>query len=203
MTPFTQQTLQQFLDELASGNPVPGGGAVSALSGALAASLLMMVCRLTIGKKGYETVETEMRDALTRLEPLRAELIALMQEDSDAYARVMEAYKLPKTTDSEKAARAAAIQAALKRATAAPVQVAELTHQVASIAHAVVAKGNQNAASDARVGMLLAHAGLRGAAMNVRINLGAVKDEIFVNTRRARMDELSRQGGGETNDSGP
>ncbi|MBI3740565.1 MAG: cyclodeaminase/cyclohydrolase family protein, partial [Chloroflexi bacterium] len=99
MKPFAEETLAQFLDQLSSSNPTPGGGTASALSGALAASLLLMVCRLTIGKKGYESIDARLRDEIAQIEPLRAELIALMQRDSEAYARVMDAYKLPKQSD--------------------------------------------------------------------------------------------------------
>ena len=103
---FASKSLHTFLDELASAEPAPGGGSVAALSGALGASLVAMVCRLTIGKKGYEAVSAEMRAILPRAEALQRELVELMQADTDAYTRVINAYKLPKRTDDEKAARA-------------------------------------------------------------------------------------------------
>jgi hypothetical protein len=102
---FSNKSIQMFLDELASAEPVPGGGTVAALSGALGASLVAMVCRLTIGKKNYEAVSAEMQTILSRAEALQRELTDWMQADTDAYARVMDAYKLPKTTEAEKAAR--------------------------------------------------------------------------------------------------
>ncbi len=187
---FSVKSLQSFLDEVASADPAPGGGSVAALSGALAASLVAMVCRLTIGKKGYETVSAEMQTILPRAETLQRELRDLIQADTDAYARVMDAYQLPKQTDAEKAARTRAIQDALKHASDVPLRVAELCAQVLALAQPVAEKGNKNAASDGGVGALMAEAGLRGAALNVSINLGAIQDETFVREHRARVQQL-------------
>lgn len=187
---FTEKTLQTFLDELASAEPVPGGGSVAALSGALGAALVAMVCRLTIGKKGYEAVSAEMQTILPRAEALRRELADLMQADTDAYACVMDAYGLPKTTNDEKNARERAIQAALQRAADIPLRVAEACAQVLALARVVAEKGNKNAASDGGVGALMAEAGLRGAAFNVTINLGSIHDAAFVQDRRARVARL-------------
>ncbi len=187
---FSDKSLQSFLDEVASAEPTPGGGSVAALSGALGASLVAMVCRLTIGKKGYETVSAEMQTLLPRAEALQRELRDLMQADTDAYARVMDAYQLPKQTDAEKAARTRAIQDALKHASDVPLRVAELCSQVLELARPVAEKGNKNAASDGGVGALMAEAGLRGAALNVSINLGAIQDETFGREHRARVQQL-------------
>lgn len=187
---FSEKSLQSFLDQVASAEPAPGGGSVAALSGALGASLVAMVCRLTIGKKGYESVGDEMQTILPRAETLQRELRDLMQADTDAYARVMDAYKLPKQTDAEKAARTRAIQDALKHASAVPLRVAELCTQVLELARPIAEKGNKNAASDGGVGALMAEAGLRGAAFNVSINLGAINDETFVRELRERVKKL-------------
>ncbi len=182
--------LEEFLAELASAQPVPGGGSVAALGGALAAALVAMVCRLTIGKKGYEAVSREMETILARADARQSELRDLMQTDIDAFARVMEAYKLPKETDAEKTLRARAIQDALKRASDVPLRVAELCADVLAMTRVVVEKGNKNAASDAGVGSLMAEAGLRGAAFNVSINLRSIKDEAYVADRSARVAQL-------------
>ena len=183
--------LEQFLAELASANAVPGGGSVAALGGALAAALLAMVCRLTIGKKGYEPVQSEMLALLERVEPLQTQLRDLMQADIDAYARVMAAYQLPKATEADKAARTQAAQAGLQHAAEVPLQVAELCATLLDLAEPIAAMGNRNAASDAGVGAMMAEAGLRGAAFNVSINLGAIKDEAFVARHQARVTELT------------
>jgi formiminotetrahydrofolate cyclodeaminase len=187
---FSNQSVQTFLDELASAEPVPGGGTVAALSGALGASLVAMVCRLTIGKKNYESVSAEMQTILPRAEALQRELTDLMQADTDAYARVLDAYRLPKTTEEEKAARTQAIQAALQHAADVPLRVAECCAEVLSLARIVVDQGNQNARSDGAVGALMAHAGVRGAAYNVLINLQSIRDDAFVQERRARVTIL-------------
>jgi formiminotetrahydrofolate cyclodeaminase len=190
MMTFAKKTLQTFLDELASAEPAPGGGSVAALSGALAASLVAMVCRLTIGKKGYETVSTEMQTILPRAEAFQRELTDLMQADTDAYSRVMDAYRLPKTTEDEKAARTRAIQAALRHASDVPMRVAEQCVQILALARVVAEKGNKNAATDGGVGALMAEAGARGAVFNVTINLGSITDETFVQDHRARVAKL-------------
>jgi methenyltetrahydrofolate cyclohydrolase len=187
---YSSQTVQQLLDQLASANPVPGGGSVAALSGALGASLIAMVCRLTIGKKGYEAANDDMKAILARVEALQKELCILMQNDADAYARVMDAFKLPKETVGDQSARTLAIQNALKSASQVPLRVAELCAQVLELARPVAEKGNKNAASDGGVGALMAEAGLRGAAFNVTINLAAIQDEAFISSHHVRIAEL-------------
>jgi len=187
---FTDHTLAQFLDELSSSNPTPGGGTASALSGALAASLLQMVCRLTIGKKNYLSVDAAMHARLEQIVPLHRELLELMDKDSAAYARVMDAYQLPKANDAEKSTRENAIQAALQHATDVPLRVAELCGALIAHARFIATEGNKNAASDAGVAVLLAHAGARGAALNVRINLANIRDAAFAQDRRAKSEAL-------------
>jgi formiminotetrahydrofolate cyclodeaminase len=184
------KTVSDFLAELASIEPVPGGGSVAALGGALGASLVAMVCRLTIGRKGYESAFAELEEVLPRADALQAELRDEMQADVDAYASVMEAYRLPKETEAQRAERTRTIQAALVHASDVPLHVAELCAQVLELARIVVEKGNKNAASDAGVGALMAEAGLRGAAFNVSINLAAIQDATYVADRRSRVAQL-------------
>jgi methenyltetrahydrofolate cyclohydrolase len=188
--PLVDKPVHKFLDELASAEPVPGGGSVAALGGAMAAALLSMVCRLTIAKKGYESVQSEMETLLDRLEPFQSEFCELMQADIDAYARVLDAYKLPKASDADKAARSGAIQQVLKHASAVPLRVAEECSALIDLARPIAEKGNKNAASDAGVGVLMAAASLRGAALNVSINLGGIKDAAFVAAHRERVAQL-------------
>lgn len=190
---FADQSLQVFLDQVASAEPTPGGGTVAALSGALGASLVAMVCRLTIDKPGYAAVSAEMQTTCARAEALQCALTELMQADTDAYARVMVAYKLPKTTEDEKAARTRAVQAALQHATDVPLRVAECCAQVLELARVVAEKGNKHAASDGGVGALMAQAGVRGAAFNVLINLNSIHDESFKQERRARVTALQAE----------
>jgi len=187
---LTAKPVTTFLDELASSAPAPGGGSVAALSGALGAALVSMVCNLTVGKKKYADVQEDIQALLERSEALRHELIDLLEADVQVYTSVSKAYKMPRQTEEEKAARRAAIQAALKDATAVPMKVAEACVKVLDLCIPAAEKGNVNAVSDAGVAALMAEAGLRSAALNVLINLGAIKDEDFVERERARLDAL-------------
>ncbi|HIC93096.1 MAG TPA: methenyltetrahydrofolate cyclohydrolase [Anaerolineae bacterium] len=187
---LTEKPVTAFLDELASSAPAPGGGSVAALSGALGAALVSMVCNLTVGKKKYAAVEEEIKGLLARSEALRQELINLLEEDVRVYTKVSQAYKMPRATEEEKRARAEAIQDALKEATAVPMAVAEACVKVLDLCTPVAEKGNVMAVSDAGIAALMAEAGLRSAALNVLINLGAIKDEAFVAENRAKLEGL-------------
>ena len=172
-------TLTEFADALGGDQTAPGGGSASALAGALGGALAVMVARLTLGRTKYAAHQDEMAVVEVRADLLKAKLLALVDADTAAYNQVMHAYKLPKDTDAQKAARAAAIQTAFRAATEVPLATAEACAEVLALAGQVAAHGNRNAASDAAVAALLAHAGLRGAARNVRINLGSLQDEPF------------------------
>ncbi|RLC72646.1 MAG: methenyltetrahydrofolate cyclohydrolase [Chloroflexi bacterium] len=187
---LTTKPVTTFLDELASSAPAPGGGSVAALSGALGAALVSMVCNLTVGKRKYADVQDDIQALLEQSEALRHELVDLLEADVQVYTSVSKAYKMPRQTEEEKAARRAAIQAALKDATAVPMKVAEACVKVLDLCIPAAEKGNVNAVSDAGVAALMAEAGLRSAALNVLINLGAIKDEDFVERERARLDAL-------------
>jgi formiminotetrahydrofolate cyclodeaminase len=177
---LTEKTVTQFLDELASNSPAPGGGSVAALTGAAGAALASMVCNLTIGKKKYADVQNEMTVVLQQTEQLRKELALLIDKDTDAFNTVMAAFGLPKGTEQEQAARSAAIQEATKSATLVPLQVMKVCDQALAHALTVAKKGNKNSASDAGVAALMLRAGCAGAALNVRINLGGLTDVSFV-----------------------
>jgi formiminotetrahydrofolate cyclodeaminase len=189
---FADMSIAAFADELAAASAAPGGGSAAALSGALGAALVAMVCRVTVGRKNYEAVSEEFAALLPRADALRVELLELVQQDADAYASVMKAYQLPKTTDEEKGARTEAIQAALKHAAEIPLQVATKCADVVEMSTATAARGNKNATSDAGAGALLAEAGLRAAILNVEINLGLVHDAPFVAETRAKLEPLKR-----------
>jgi len=187
---FVEKTVTAFMDELASSAPAPGGGSVAALSGALGAALVSMVCNLTLGKKKYAAVQDDIRALLQHSETLRRELLDLLEADVQVYTSVSKAYKMPRQSEEEKAARREAIQAALKEATAVPMKVAEACVKVLDLCMPTVEKGNVNAVSDAGIAALMAEAGLRSAVLNVLINLGAIKDEAFVEQERAKLDSL-------------
>jgi formiminotetrahydrofolate cyclodeaminase len=189
---FSQTTLAAFNQELASASPAPGGGSAAALAGALAASLVAMVCRLTIGRKNYEQYNAEFENILPRADALREELLELIQHDADAYSNVMAAYQLPKATDAEKTARTHAVQNAVQHAAEIPLRVAKNCAELVDMAATVAAHGNKNAASDAGAGALMAEAGLRAAMLNVEINLGLIHDEAFNANTRAQLEPLKR-----------
>jgi formiminotetrahydrofolate cyclodeaminase len=187
---LTDQTVVQFLDALASSAPAPGGGSAAALSGALGAALVSMVCNLTLGKTKYADVQDDISALVEKSEALRRLLIDLLEADVQVYTGVSGAYQMPRKTPEEKAARTAAIQEALKAAAKVPMQVAEACVQVLDLCTPVAEMGNVNAVSDAGVAALLAEAGLRSAALNVIININAIKDAAFSSVMQDELDML-------------
>ncbi len=187
---LAEKPIFQFMDELASSAPAPGGGSVAALAGAMGAALVSMVCNLTVGKKKYADVEEEIKAILGQSESLRQELMNLLEEDVAAYTKVSEAMKMPRDTEEQKAIREEALEKALKEATKVPLRVAEACVKVMDLCRPVAEKGNINAVSDAGVAVVMAEAGLRSAALNVLINLGWIKDEAFKKEAQAKLDNL-------------
>jgi len=190
-TQLTDLSLDAFLERLGSSDPVPGGGSASALAAAMGAALIAMVAELTIGRPAYaeheETVRKLRFDALER----GAELLDLAQQDADAYDLVVRARHMPKESEAERDARNAAISAATVAATRAPLRVAVVASEVLDLAERIAPIGNRNAASDAGVAPLLAAAGLRGAVLNVRINLPYLPaDEPLRDSAPAELDRL-------------
>jgi glutamate formiminotransferase/formiminotetrahydrofolate cyclodeaminase len=180
------ESLSGFVSSVASAQPTPGGGSVAAHAGALGAALAQMVAGLTIGKKKYAAVDSEMREIAIRAAALGNTLSVLVARDASAYAIVSAAYKLPGETDEEKAVKTKTIDDALIHAAEVPLETARACAEVADIAVIVAEKGNTNAASDAGVAALMAEAGCVGAAYNVRINVSAMTD-------KARGAALSRK----------
>lgn len=196
-----KRTIPGFLDELASASPAPGGGAVAALSGSLGAALTSMVCNLTIGKKKYADVEEDLKKVLAESERLRLVFTDLIDRDTLAFNKVMEAFGLPKETEPQKALRSVAIEEATKEATLIPLEVMKHCIDALALAQEVAAKGNTNSVSDAGVSALMLHAACEGAALNVKINLNALGDSEFVgwkfdevgsllSTSRMMLDEI-------------
>ena len=183
-------TTMEFVDALAAGQPTPGGGGAAALTGSQAAALVSMVINFTIGKKKYAEVEAEMQGYLARSEALRRELLAAVDADAAAFDAVAATYALPKESEAEKAARTAAMQAALKHAAATPFEVAEKCLELMKLAAPVGAKGNTNVVSDAATALYLAFAALKSAIVNVNVNLKFIKDETFVSDWAAKVDSL-------------
>lgn len=184
------ETIATFLDGLASSAPTPGGGGAAAISGAMGAALVSMVCNLTIGKKKYVEVEADLKAVLEKSEALRRELTGMIQDDVDAFDAVMGAYGLPKETDAEKETRKDAIQAALKTATDVPLACCRTCRKVIDLAEIVADKGNLNVISDAGVAVLSAFAGLRSAALNVYVNAKGIEDRAFADDRLKELEGL-------------
>jgi formiminotetrahydrofolate cyclodeaminase len=178
---LTDLTIKDFLKKTASNSPVPGGGSIAALGGAISASLLEMVANLTIGKKGYEEFEEEMKEISIAVLEYRNRLIADIDKDSNAYDAVMAAYRLPKSNDEERDRRSGAIQEALKNAVLVPLEVAKMGLDIIKLAGNIVRDGNKNAITDGAVAAMMARTALLSALYNVKINLSSIKDEAFVN----------------------
>jgi methenyltetrahydrofolate cyclohydrolase len=187
---ITDSSVEKFLDELASGNPTPGGGSAAAIMGAMGAALVSMVCNVTIGKKGYEAVEAEMKTVRDESERVRRRLMAMVAEDIAAFDSILAAYKLPKATDEEKTRRAAAIQAGLRRATETPLDCARVCAEVIALSRRASEHGYRNVISDGGVGVLAGFTALRSAALNVYINAPALKDQAFAQAATAELKKL-------------
>ncbi len=191
---LTNQTVNDFLSKLAGSDPVPGGGSVAALNGALAAALAAMVANLTVGKKKYEEVHDLMQSIAREAEGLMAEFTTDVDRDSEAYDRVFACFRLPKDTDEEKAARLAAIREATKHAALVPMEVARRACALMPLIAEVAQKGNRNAVTDACVAMMSARNAVLAALLNVRINLASLKDdEAFTAPLKAEADALEQQ----------
>ncbi len=182
-----------FCAELSGPSSAPGGGSTAALAGALGASLAAMVCNLTIGKKKYAEVDSEMQDILVRADELRDALLEIVDGDTEAFRTLMKAYAMPKETDGERAARTHEIQEATKQATESPLRVMQLCRDALELVGAVAVRGNQNAISDAGVGALMLGAASEAAALNVRINLPLIHDEQFAANIKHRMLAVERE----------
>ena len=177
--PLARLSLSRFADELSMDSPTPGGGSTAALSGALSGALTAMVANLTVGKKGYENAFEELTQTAIRAQELKDECLRLVDLDTAAFNKVMDAMRLPKAADEQKAEREAAVEAATKEATLVPLQLLGLSVELLKLAKVVARKGNRNSLSDAGVAALTARAAADGAYYNVRINLPGIRDVAF------------------------
>ena len=182
----TTITLKSYLDEISSSSPTPGGGNVAAFSGALACSLGIMVCNLTIGKKKYADVEDEIKKIKDDLENFKNEFARLAEEDNKAFNKVMEAFKLLKETDAQKKIRSEKIEEATLEAASVPADVIDACRKVIPLFKTLVIKGNQNSISDAGVAASLISTAAQGAYLNVLINVSSL-------TNKAIGDELHKK----------
>jgi formiminotetrahydrofolate cyclodeaminase len=180
MSELSGLTLAQLLDAFSSSQPVPGGGSASALAGAVGASLFIMVAGLPKTRHSTDEEREALNAAAARLRPLRDELAALIDRDSDAYTSVINAYRRPRSTDAEQAARRAAIDDAMRAATEAPMATMRACERVMREAETITASGAASAASDVAVGIELLKTAATGAALNVDTNLALLKDADYV-----------------------
>lgn len=187
---LADMNVKEFLEKTASNSPVPGGGSVAALSAGLAAALTEMVANLTIGKKNYDEVQKDMQEVSKKGSEYRVKFIDGIDKDSDAFNKVMAAFKLPKGTDEEKEARKKAIQSGSKEATLVPLQVAKDAFEIMEMIEEVVIKGNKNAVTDGAVAAMMARTAVLSALYNVKINLGSIKDAEFVEDVTKEMEKL-------------
>lgn len=190
MSSLIRLNIIDFLEKTASGNPVPGGGSIAALSAAVAASLSEMVANLTIGKSGFEHVETEMKSVAANARNYRQKLLKDIDRDADAFNAVMDAFRLPKNTEAERGNRRQALQAAFKTASLVPLNVAKAAYEVMALAEKTIREGNKNAVTDAAVAVMMARTAVLSALYNVKINLGSISEPEFVKTITEQIEAL-------------
>ena len=186
-------SIKEFLEKTASGSPVPGGGSIAALSAAIAAGLSEMVANLTIGKKGYEATEKQMKVIKKAAADYRNKLIKDIDRDSDVYNDVLAAFRLPKSYELEENFRKQAIQDAFKKASLVPLDVAKNAFKIIELADGVVKHGNKNAVTDGAVAVMMARTAVLSALYNVKINLASIKDMDFVKRIRKEVANLESE----------
>jgi glutamate formiminotransferase/formiminotetrahydrofolate cyclodeaminase len=184
------KSLQEYFNDLSSSSPTPGGGNVAALCGALSASLGTMVCNLTIGKKKYADVENEMLGIKAKLEAYQKEFFTLAEKDNKAFDKVMEAFKLPKETDSDKELRSKKIEEATIGAADVPILVIKLCKDILIPLKIVAEKGNKNSLSDAGVAVSVLKAAVQSAYLNVLINCASMNNQTFAKEMQKSSDIL-------------
>jgi formiminotetrahydrofolate cyclodeaminase len=193
MSRFADQSLSAFLDALASPDPTPGGGTAAAVGGALGVALLMMVAGLPRTRGNTDAERVQLGETRAALAGARDRLLTLADTDTAAYNSVTAAYRLPKSTDEEKAARKQAVQQAMRAATDAPLDILRVVAEAMAHAKAVAALGNPSASSDVRVALELLEAAGAGASANVEINLTSLQDDGYRKASASTMIELSNQ----------
>jgi len=185
--------LKEFLEKTAAKEPVPGGGSSAALNAAMATALTEMVANLTIGRKKYADADERMREIAAVMSAQRSRFLEDIDRDAEAYRQVMEAYRLPKETEKEQQLRDATIQEATKEASLIPMEVAESAFSLLETMRETLQRGNPNAATDGLVGMMNCRTAILSALLNVRVNLGGIRDEKFVEEMTTRCDWLEKR----------
>ncbi len=186
--------VKKYMENLASNLPAPGGGSASALAGAQGISLVMMVAELTVGKEKYRDWEAYCQKAISDGTVIQTNFLKAIDDDTDAYNKVGAAFKLPKNTDEEKAARSRAIQDATVLATRVPLRTMEISLEALKVAKSLIGKSNPNCSSDIGVGALNLKSALMGAWLNVKINLPGIKDEALRNELFEKGQSMLEEG---------
>lgn len=190
----SERTIIDFIQDLASSSPAPGGGAASAVSGALGVALTSMVYNLTVGKKAYEQLEDSLRkeldDNLEQCKELYFEMLKYIDKDKEAFTALMDSYKLPKETIEEKSIRKATIKSCTLEAMNVPFQLANLALKFYSNIEFAARYGNQNLISDAAVSAIMLNACIESAIVNVEVNLSFLDDENKVKDVRTEIEHV-------------
>lgn len=193
-----KKIVREFIAELGSNSPAPGGGSVAALCASLGSALTSMVCNLTVGKKAYEALSQEEKtlidECLIKSGSEKDVFLDLMNEDTEAFNELMASFKMPKGTDEEKALRSSKIQLGYKAATEVPLKVARRSYEIYEGILICVKYGNKSAISDGGVAALLTQSAIEGAILNVKINLSSIKDEAYVEGIKSELRTLSQDG---------
>jgi len=184
---------EDFVHEVSRDTPAPGGGSIAALAGSIGAALASMVSNLTVGKKGYESVERDLLNLAEKAQDVKDKLLKAVDADTDAFNAYMEARRLPQDTQEEKEIREQAIQDGLKEATHVPLNTAKLSYEALEIAAEAVQKGNVNSVTDAGVGAQIAFTGILGGIFNVLINLPPIKDKQFIEDMKSSCTDLEKK----------
>ncbi len=184
---------KSFLEQLAEGTPTPGGGSAAAQAGTMAAALVSMVARLTVGKKKYAEVESRVQQIIEQSEAMRSELSEAVAADAHAFDGVMQAMRMPHDSPEEEAARAEAMERAMHQAAAVPLEVARRARKLIDLAAELAEIGNVNAITDAASGAAMARAALRAASLNVKINASGISDQVAARTWLSQLTELEHQ----------
>ena len=190
---LSNMNIKEFLAATSSDAPVPGGGSVAALSAAIASSLAEMVANLTIGKKGYDDVQDEMKAISEKLSAYTPKFVDFIDKDASSFDDVMKAFKLPKETDEEKKARTEAIQNGMKLAATVPLETAQAAMEILDMIEAVVQRGNSNAVTDGAVAAMMTRTAVLSALYNVKINLGSIKDADYVAKAAAEVERIEKE----------
>lgn len=193
-----KKTVKEFVEELASSSPAPGGGSVSAISASLASALTSMVCNLTVGKKSYNELEEDKKasidETLKACEELKFKFLDLMNEDTEVFLELMKTFKMPKDTEEEKKVRSEKIQLGYKKSLEVPLSTAKAAFELYKYILIAAQYGNKNAVSDAGVAALMTQSAIEAAILNVKINMSSIKDEEYKNGIGKDIENISSEG---------